>query len=307
MNNLQVKYFLATARCLNFTDAAEQLHISQPALSQQISAIEQELNMQLFVRAKRKVFLTPAGAVLLNELPKYEALYGDIINLAKTANEGKTGFLRIGFLEGQCIQQSVLEKYLAFKREHPNVALEESCHSFGDLRNQLSEGKLDMVYTTSFEVEHYPSWTAALVAEDHPAAYISRYHPLAKETITRLDQLRNEVFLFLRNQESPNLNRILLEDCEKAGFIPNIKYVASLDEALLNIELCNGIGISNQDSYAAYNPNIIALKKLKLGKKQNFVFAWRKENMNASLALFSNYMIESICKGLDSLCYGGIC
>ena len=293
MNNLQVKYFLATARCLNFTDAAEQLHISQPALSQQISAIEQELNMQLFVRAKRKVFLTPAGVVLLNELPKYETLYEDIIDRAKAAHEGKTGLLRIGFLEGQCIPGTVLEKYLAFKKEYPNVAVEEKCDSFGALRNQLSEGTLDMVYTTSFDVEHHPAWVSVPVAEDYPMAYISKYNPLAKEKITRLEQLRNEVFLFLRDQESPDLNQLLLEDCELAGFIPNIKYVASLDEALLNIELCNGVGISNQESYSAYNPNVVALKKLKLGKKQSFVFAWRQDNMNASLALFSNYMISS--------------
>jgi Transcriptional regulator len=54
MNTLQIKYFLTAARCLNFTEAAKQLYISQPALSQQILALEKELNMQLFIRAKKE-------------------------------------------------------------------------------------------------------------------------------------------------------------------------------------------------------------------------------------------------------------
>ncbi|MCI6018900.1 MAG: LysR family transcriptional regulator [Clostridiales bacterium] len=52
MNQIQIKYFLTAARCMNFTEAAKQLYITQPALSQQITAIESELNMQLFIPVK---------------------------------------------------------------------------------------------------------------------------------------------------------------------------------------------------------------------------------------------------------------
>ena len=61
MNSLQIKYFLTAARTLNFTEAAAQLYISQPALSQQISALEKELNMQLFIRSKKKSVSDPCG------------------------------------------------------------------------------------------------------------------------------------------------------------------------------------------------------------------------------------------------------
>lgn len=61
MTITQIKYFITTAKCLNFTKAASQLYITQPALSRQIAAIEAELNMQLFVRNNRTVKLTPAA------------------------------------------------------------------------------------------------------------------------------------------------------------------------------------------------------------------------------------------------------
>lgn len=100
MTQLQIKYFLMAARCLNFTEAAKQLYISQPALSQQITAMEKELNMQLFIRSKGKLRLTPAGATFLEELPRYEAIFAEILKKAKFSNEGSYGMLRIGFLQG---------------------------------------------------------------------------------------------------------------------------------------------------------------------------------------------------------------
>lgn len=65
MNMRQLQYFLAVAQELNFTRAAERVHIAQPPLSQQIIALEEELGTPLFTREKKKVQLTPAGAILI--------------------------------------------------------------------------------------------------------------------------------------------------------------------------------------------------------------------------------------------------
>ncbi|MDD6160304.1 MAG: LysR family transcriptional regulator, partial [Oscillospiraceae bacterium] len=101
MTDLQVRYFLTAARCLNFTEAAKQLYITQPALSQQISALEHELNMQLFVRMKKRLYLTPAAVVLARELPQYEKHLAEILDRAKVANLGVSQTLRLGLMEGQ--------------------------------------------------------------------------------------------------------------------------------------------------------------------------------------------------------------
>ena len=66
MTLTQIKYFIEVAKCLNFSEAAEHLFITQPALSRQITAIETELNMQLFIRGSKKLSLTPSGQLLLS-------------------------------------------------------------------------------------------------------------------------------------------------------------------------------------------------------------------------------------------------
>src|ERR1700761_7642087 len=65
MNMRQLQYFLAVASELNFTRASERVNIAQPALSAQIIALEEELGTPLFTREKRKVLLTPAGEILV--------------------------------------------------------------------------------------------------------------------------------------------------------------------------------------------------------------------------------------------------
>ena len=67
----QLKYFLAVARCLSFTEAARSLFMTQPALSRQIKAMETELGTPLFVREKKTLKLTPGGSALYNKLPNF--------------------------------------------------------------------------------------------------------------------------------------------------------------------------------------------------------------------------------------------
>lgn len=289
MNSLQIKYFLTAARCLNFTEAAAQLYISQPALSQQISALEKELNMQLFVRSKKKVYLTPAAVVLLDELPDYERLYEDILTRARLANEGNSGIIRLGVLQGQCLEKELLEKYFNFRREHPNIAFDISSYSFGKLKEKLDEKRLDMIYTTSFDIQDRQDYLCEVTGKNVGIAIMSRYHPLSNEKITDLSQLKNETIISVQSIESEEVSRMIREDCKRAGFIPNLREAVSLDEEYLLVEMGVGIGICNQNSIACCNPNIKILENLKIGENR-FVLSWKKENPNPAVALFVNYL-----------------
>jgi DNA-binding transcriptional LysR family regulator len=67
MDIRQLRYFITVAEYLNFTKAANQLYVAQSAISHQIADLEQQLGLKLFIRNKRSVQLTPAGAVFLKE------------------------------------------------------------------------------------------------------------------------------------------------------------------------------------------------------------------------------------------------
>lgn len=68
MTTEQMRTFLAVADCLNFTKAAERLYLSQPTISRQIQALEEECKTPLLVRTRKEVRLTPAGAIMVSHL-----------------------------------------------------------------------------------------------------------------------------------------------------------------------------------------------------------------------------------------------
>lgn len=135
MNLTQMKYFITAAKCLNFTQAADKLFITQPALSRQIAAMETELNMQLFVRGSHSLKLTPPGSVLLEE---FERIYDDYnLALAKAANSfaGMSGELNIGILEGAYVGDLFPGVLRYFDKFYSNVKINLRTYSF----NALSE------------------------------------------------------------------------------------------------------------------------------------------------------------------------
>ncbi len=96
MNIRQLQYFLAVAHELSFTRAAERVHIAQPPLSQQIIALEEELGTKLFVRDKRKVQLTPAGAILVEHAQRVLNAASAAIAAVRAADRGAHATLSVG-------------------------------------------------------------------------------------------------------------------------------------------------------------------------------------------------------------------
>jgi DNA-binding transcriptional LysR family regulator len=95
-----VRYFLAVAEHLNFSKAAQQLHIAQPPLSRQIQQLEADLGVVLFLRNKRHVELTRAGQVFLDEARKLVVQAGHATEAARHAQKGESGGVRIGIASG---------------------------------------------------------------------------------------------------------------------------------------------------------------------------------------------------------------
>ena len=109
------RYFLAVAEELHFRRAAEKLFISQPGLSTQIKQMEELLGVQLFVRDKKKVRLTPAGAYLKNEVDFVLNHLNQVKRQVKRIGEGQMGEVRIGFL-GSAMQNVIPDLLLKLEK-----------------------------------------------------------------------------------------------------------------------------------------------------------------------------------------------
>ena len=92
-----LRYFVAVAEELHFGRAADMLGISQPPLSQQIQALEQELGVRLFERSNRHVALTDAGRLFLEETRQTLAQVSKSVDVVRRAEQGEIGELQIGF------------------------------------------------------------------------------------------------------------------------------------------------------------------------------------------------------------------
>jgi DNA-binding transcriptional LysR family regulator len=123
MDLRKLRYFVATAEELHFGRAARRLGLSQPPLSMQLRALEEDLGVRLFDRDNRNVALTRVGALLLAEARRILAQVDQARSLVQRAGRGEYGSLSVGFITP--VEYSFLPPLLReFRRQHPHVALQ---------------------------------------------------------------------------------------------------------------------------------------------------------------------------------------
>ncbi|WP_256199369.1 LysR family transcriptional regulator [Verrucomicrobium spinosum] len=137
-----LRYFTAVADTLNFHRAAEILHVAQPALSSQIKSLEEELNVQLFIRNTRSVNLTHAGRVFLEEARIVLSAANQAEKRARHADQGLVGTLRVGIIAPTA--NAWLAKILrCFHQKFPGVQLSLFDLTSTEQLHRLRAGELD--------------------------------------------------------------------------------------------------------------------------------------------------------------------
>lgn len=293
VNDLQIQYFLKAAQRLNFSEAARELFISQPALSQQITAIEKELNMQLFIRDKNRLRLTPAAAVLLQELPACVSGFQQVIERARVVSEGHSGSLRIGVLEGHILPDNFRAAYHAFCRAYPNISISFALGSFSRLRRELDEKQLDVALTLDLDIQDALSYLWIRTDQARCAFFAAENYTLHTDQVRGWADLRGETLIFSSDEDSAAFRSIVAQDCRRAGFVPKLLLASSVGEQMLYIDAGLGVGVSNAGSYISTNPHVRCLWKTQMGQ-EHFVLAWHRENVNSAIALFTNFTAEYI-------------
>ena len=144
----QIKYFQAVVRNNSFSEAAEECHISQSAVSQQIKALENELGFQLLERKNRRFALTPAGEHFYKKSLILVADYEQICNESARIARGDEAILTIGYLWGYSSQemQFALEE---FSTKYPRVSVQLLQGNHEELFSLLRNGSADLVLAAS--------------------------------------------------------------------------------------------------------------------------------------------------------------
>lgn len=188
-----LKYFVSVAKHMNFTKAAQECFISQTAMSQHISRMEEELGFKLFYRNNRRVELTPGGKVFLEEATNLLRKFDYAVFWGSVASMDYTGHLRIGFLS--YTEKRFLPQLLKiFHSRNPRVEIVLVRKNLVDLYQSLRDGELDVIVCHPCEVKDIPQLVIKKYAAHNLCLVVNNEHPLASEEIVDVQAFSNERF-----------------------------------------------------------------------------------------------------------------
>src|SRR6266404_99770 len=195
-----LRYFLAVAEELHFGRAAARLYISQPALSNQIHKLEQNLGTDLFDRSSRRVELTPAGRALLQEAPVALAALERAAERARLAGEGVAGTVRLGYspMAGYETLGAILT---AVEHDSPNLTVIASESFSAQIPGRLLGGELDA--GLALFPESMRGVRSELLRTEPLALLLGEGHPLADLDPVPLGRLKSETLLLFPRELAP--------------------------------------------------------------------------------------------------------
>jgi len=238
-----LRYFVAVAEEGHVTRAAERLGIQQPPLSQQIRALETELDVQLFHRKPRGVELTPAGHAFFDKAKSILARVGDAVAATKRAARGEEGRIGIGFTSSASFHPFVPRAIRAFREQNPLVALALDESGTTELAAALRAKAIDAAFIRS-PVGESPEITVRSLLDEPMVAALPRGHPLAADADPLpLNALAGEIFILYRRPVGPGLHDAIIAACDRAGFSPTIGQEAPRMLSTLSL-VAAGLGVT---------------------------------------------------------------
>jgi DNA-binding transcriptional LysR family regulator len=238
-----LRYFVAVAEEGHVTRAAERLGIQQPPLSQQIHALERELDVQLFRRKPRGVELTPAGRALLDEARAILARTDEAVAATKRAAQGEAGRIGIGFTSSASFHPFVPRVIRAFREAHPLVALVLEESGTTELVAALRAQTIDAAFVRSPVGESDDLFVRPLFDEPMVAALPSGHVLSAASAALPLAALAGETFILYRRPVGPGLHDAIIAACDRAGFSPRIGQEAPRMLSTLSL-VAAGLGVT---------------------------------------------------------------
>ena len=234
----QLRYFCAVARTGGFTRAAQQEHLAQPSLSQQVRKLEDELGARLFDRLGRKVRLTSFGQAFL---PRAEAILHQLAD-AKTEIEEMAGVERGTLVVGSIptIAPYLLPGCLAtFGRKFPQIRINVVEELTAELLDRVHDGTIDLAFLV------LPVAGSQFVCHEllREKLYlvVPRTHRIASHSSAQLNQIEGEPFLLLK--EGHCFRENTLAACGRASVKPNVVFETGQFATILAM-VAAGAGVS---------------------------------------------------------------
>ena len=237
----QIRSFLSLADTLHFGRTAALVHLSQPALSLQIRALEDEIGVKLLERNRRKATLTAAGRAFRIAATTGVLQLDRGVRNARLAANGKLGLLRIGFIStaGSELVPGIIRQ---FRELNPEVEF--------SLRNILTAEQIGMLEAGALDVGFlrlpiggHTQLDVVAVHREPFVLVVPSYHPLAKRKKVRLRELSGQDFVMYDRAHAPGFHDLLVGMLRDAGIVPNVRHSAGEMPTLISL-VAAGMGVA---------------------------------------------------------------
>lgn len=246
MNDLQIDYFMAVATNLSFTKTSEELYVSQPAISRQISQLEKELGVRLFDRNNQKTELTEAGRQYFDLFSRYKAdLIRTRIEVDRILGK-KKGLMRVGFLEGWDLFGIIPPLVERFNAIYPDTEVVINCCGIKELSASLLNGSMDIIVTMNNSVSLFKEFRCIDAASIGKILLFSASHPLAAQEGLTLKDFSGDMFI----APYENIDDLVIESISSYtrpfGFIPRLRFVKNHESMITCVRNNMGVAIADE-------------------------------------------------------------
>ena len=225
MNSLEIQYFLTIVKYGSFTEAAQALSVSQPAISKQIRQLEAELGCSLFTRSGRTLSLTEAGQAYHAYFQQCRFQLDLLKNRLEEPKKDGKPTIRIAYPED--VDPSYFRDKIQNAMRTP-VRLEFSCYPEAELTNLLTDGKIDLILTGTRPDE------AGQPLSGHPFFEVPQVllYASTRPEAPDISDFRNDTFLVSEADAALKSSQNLYPLFQDLGFAPKIRFAANLSTIL---------------------------------------------------------------------------
>lgn len=288
MNELQIDYFLAVARNLSFTKTADEMYVSQPAISRQIAHLEGELGFVLFDRSEKSTQLTAAGKLFFDFFAEYKQNMQRTKEMAFKATNEQVGSIRVACLEGWNNVSFIPDALNNFKSNFKNMDIELSSYGFKGLLKALGSDKVDIILALEGTSEDYDDIMTKTVTTLPKKIIFSDRHRFANRVNLTPKDFKDEKFFIPVPEESKYAESRIRSYCRGQGFVPNVEKVANIESMLINVR--NGFGVAIVDDWTIASAGG-EFKSVDMGITDDVILAWKETNMNPAIGVLVSEML----------------
>ncbi|WP_437615686.1 LysR substrate-binding domain-containing protein [Erwinia sp. V71] len=295
MDHRHLHSFQVLAEELHFGRAASRLNIAQPALSQHIKALEQELGLMLFARNRRSVALTHEGAQLLVDAQLAVSHYEKIREKARSLRRGFKGQLKMGYVGSSIIDPVLAMLISGYRKAYPDVDITIEEHNVDQQLTLLLNDQLDIALIRT-PVPQLEQLDYLQVATRPLIAVLPGRSPLLNKQRISLSELADEPFLIQQDPPGVGLGWSALAACRSAGFTPQkVLFTRDVSVAIGLVAIGMGVTLAPETQLSVMVPEVGYVHLDDPQATTTLALSWQKHLHNRAVADFIEYARELLC------------